>query len=201
MLKRKIVRGSAPVNAPIPQANAKVMKQQQVEEEDVDNDDEGEVSKGRSSLAAAFDSVSLSSSASEIPPGKYEAVVTRLTLQEPDQKGQSVRANFELCSPKFENKNQLVTWFKLLESDHRTPIDGGIKAFKAMLAKLGYELKGVDMEDPNSEIYTEITQEQPGVMLRITYQQANDGNTYQRIIVDSLCSNDVVAQYKDNVPY
>jgi hypothetical protein len=200
MLKRKIVKGSVPVSAPLPQAqaNAKVTKQQPELDETEDSEDR---SKGRSSLAAAFDSVSLSSSASEIPPGKYEAIVSRLTLQEPDQKGQSVRANFELCSPAFDNKNQLVTWFKLLESDHRTPIDGGIKAFKAMLAKLGYELKGADMEDPDSEIYATITQEQPGVTLKISYQQANDGNTYQRILVDSLCDNEVIAQYKDNVPY
>ena len=143
MFKRKIVKGGAPSNAPTPKANANM---QQHEDEDTEMFEEvvhEEVIKGkRSSLAAAFDSVSLSSGAAEVPPGKYEALFTRLTLQAPDQKGQSVRANFELCGPKFDNKNQLVTWFKLLESDHQTPVDGGIKAFKAMLAKLGYELTG-----------------------------------------------------------
>lgn len=200
MLKRKVIKGSAPTGAPKPtsaNANAKPLKQQQAEEEmETPNNDEVEEPIA-DALSAAFDSVPLSSSASEIAPGKYEAIVTRITLQAPDSKGRSVRANFDLCSPKFENKNQLVTWFKILENNLRTPVAGGVKALKIMLGKLGYDPRGSEME----QCFAEITNEQPGVMVNISYQEGNDGVTYQRIIVDGLCDNEVVEAYKDNIPY
>jgi len=195
MLKRKIVRGDAPIGAPSPTANANAKVNPRQVAEEASNIDAEEVVAD--ALTAAFDSVPLSNSASEIPAGKYEGIITRVTLQNPDAKGRSVRVNFELCDPRFENKNQLVTWFKILESDLRTPVAGGVKALKIMLGKLGYDPKGSEME----QAFDEISQDQPGVMLRINYAEGSDGIVYQRIIVDGLCDNEVVETYKDKIPY
>lgn len=177
----------------------------------VDDDDEEEVKpkkkatlladkkpKKKSALAAAFASTPLSNNADDIPAGKYEAIVRDFVLQDPDAKGQSARIHFALCSPDFSESNQITQWFKLLDSDEE-PVEGGIKALGASLAKLGYDMP--DDEDNLEEVFQEITNEKPGVLVKVSYSKDSNGNTWQRAVIQGLCDNEVVQEYKDNVQF
>jgi hypothetical protein len=178
------------------------------EEKDVDDDEEETPKsikksslkkkpaavKGGGGLADAFDSVKGFNNADDVPIGKYEAIIRDVVLQEPDAKGQSARMHFELCSDDFTDANSVTTWFKLQDTDGE-PVRGGLMALKATLAKLGYDPKGDELE----AVFEEITNENPGVLIKISY--TTDSNHYQRIQVDSLCDNEVVEEYKDNVKY
>jgi hypothetical protein len=180
------------------------------DEEEYDDDEEPTVEektptkaakKGSSTTAAksradAFDSVPASNNADNIPAGKYEAIIRSGILQEPDAKGQSVRFSFELCHPDFGDANQITTWFKLFDADGDR-VDGGIRAFKGSMAKLGYEVAFDEIETQLEQI----TEEVPGIVLKVAYTNDRDGNTWQRATIESTCNNDVVQKYKDNIKY
>lgn len=198
MLKKKLV--NKPQSQPQKVSSQTLVdpeEQDDMQEEDAKPKEKGKEKSG--SLADAFNKVSLNAGATGITAGKYEAIVRQIVIQEPDPKGTSIRVNFELCDPEFTDKNQITTWFKVLDKDGAT-VDGGIKACKAMLAKLGYKIDEID-EDELKDCFSEISNENPGVLVKITYQEAKDGNTYQRVQVDSTCDNDVVASYRDNVAF
>jgi hypothetical protein len=72
-----------------------------------------------------------------------------------------------------------------------------IDMFKKSLAKLGIEVKGEDLEDTIQEIHDE----HPGIVLKLTYAKGNDGNIYPRMAIQGPCDNEVVAEYRDQVPY
>jgi hypothetical protein len=112
-----------------------------------------------SSLANAFDAVPASSNADSIPPGKYEAIVRSAVLQEPEAKGQSIRINFELCSPDFGDANQITTWFRIFNAEKEAQA-GGIRAFKGAMAKLGEEVTFGELP----KLLSELTENQPGVV-------------------------------------
>lgn len=150
----------------------------------------------KSALAAAFDRIPLTNNADQIPAGTYEAIIRDIVMQEPDAKGQSVRVHFELCASEFEDGNNITSWFKIVDSEGES-VDGGIRALKQSLAKLGYEVSGVELE----ECFDEISKEKPGVVLKVSYAQDAQGNTWQRAAIQSTCDNEVVAAYKDNIPY
>jgi hypothetical protein len=152
--------------------------------------------KGGKSLAQAFDDVPMSNNADNLPPGKYEAIIKDVVMQAKDAKGQSVRMHFELCSPNLAEANSITTWFKIADADEQI-VGGGIRALKQTLAKLGYEATFDDLE----ECFEQITEEKPGVLLKISYSKDAQGNEWQRAVVEDLCDNDIVAAYKDNVPY
>lgn len=151
---------------------------------------------GRSSLAEAFDNTSATNNADDLPPGKYEAIVKNAVLQEPDAKGQSIRMSFDLCNPDLAENNQVTTWFKLFDANGNK-VDGGIRAFKGTMAKLGYKPKFDELD----EVLAEIMEERPGVLLKVSYSKDRDGNVWQRAVVDSLCDNEVVQEYKENVVF
>lgn len=177
----------------------------EVDEEEADTEEEaapvskrkplgGKVAKKVSNLADVFDSVPMSNNATDVPTGKYEAIIRDVVLQEPDAKGQSARMHFELCDPDFAEANSVTTWFKILDANGE-PVRGGVIALKTTLAKLGYEPAGDEIE----ECFEEITGDNPGVILSISYTP--DSNHYQRVKVDSAADNEVIQAYKDNVAY
>ena len=152
--------------------------------------------KKRKGLASAFDRIPLTNNADEVPAGQYEAIVRDVVLQEADSKGQSVRMHFELCDPQFAEANNITQWFKIVDAQGES-VDGGIRALKQALAKLGYEPSGEELE----ECFEEISGDKPGVVLKVSYSKDDSGNTWQRAIIQAPCDNDVVAEYKDNVAY
>jgi hypothetical protein len=156
-----------------------------------------DVSAGKKkSLAQAFDEVPASNNADNTPPGKYEAILKDVVMQAKDAKGQSVRMHFELCGDGFQDRNSVTTWFKVFDPEENT-VQGGIRALKQTLAKLGYE----PTFDELDECFEQITQEKPGVLLKISYSKDAQGNEWQRAVVEDLCDNEIIAAYKDNVPY
>lgn len=151
--------------------------------------------KSKSALAAAFDSVPLSGSASDVPSGKHEAIIRQAVVQARDERGQSIRFNFELCEPEYGDANRLVKWYRVFDGEGQ-PVDWMINMLKNDLARMGVEIEGDELEDTLQEI----TDVNPGIMLKVSYAKGSDGNTYQRLAIDSECDNDVVQAYKDNVP-
>lgn len=199
MLKRKIVKqASPPSNAPKAKTNSdppeptKPKPTRPAEEEEEEETEGAGVGAGkkRGSWAGAFDSVPLSNNA-EVSPGVYEAIVRKVLLQPQDERGQSVRFNCELCSPEFEGKNSIAIWFQILDKDGE-PKEGGIKALRFTLARLGYEPSADELE----EAFEEINEEQPGILLEAYHNQG-----YTNYRVKDVCDNDVVEAYKDNIPY
>lgn len=132
-------------------------------------------------------------SASDIPPGRYEAIVVGAVLQEPNQKGQSLRVNFELCTEDLAT-NEVPTWFKFYAADG-TINEFGIRLWKMALTKLGYE----DVkEDDLPELLEQIMEDRPGAIVKISYETVVGYSTpFQRVEVEAPCDNDVVAAYKD----
>jgi hypothetical protein len=177
--------------APKGKKGAKKSAPRRRSEEDDEEDEE-------ESLAAAFDAVPASNNADDVKPGKYEAIISSVVLQDWDPKGRSVRMKFELCDPELSDQNQVTTWFKLFDAD-RQAFEVGTSIFKRTMAKLGYD--GDDVKFKKLEkLFAEISEEQPGVIVSISYNQTTTGR-WQRVNIDDLCDNDVVQAYKDNVAY
>jgi hypothetical protein len=146
------------------------------------------------SLASFFDKaiVTVSGDADNIPIGNYEAIITEVVEMPFDSlKGQSVRMKFELCDPDLENKNQVTTWFKVVNANEEVN-QGGARAFMATLTRLGYK---VSSGEEARAAMAEIGEEQPGVIVKISY--SNDPEKWQRAVVMNTCDNDVVEAYKD----
>ena len=171
---------------------------------EADSDDTGK--KKKLSRAEAFNTVSVTGNADDIPSGRYEAIIRNVTLQLPDVKGQSVRWNFELCNLELGDSNKVVTWNKLFYDDN-SPCVPGIQIMKQSLAKIGYTNIEIDPEDDDlqglQKVFEEITDadEKVGVILEITYNKGNDGRSWQRLRIDSACDNDVVQEYRDTIKY
>lgn len=162
-------------------------------EQEEEQEQEAKPAKKKGSWAAAFDSVPLTNNATGVKAGeKYEAIIRKAVLQPEDEKGQSVRMNCELCSEDFSKANQVAIWFKISDSDGDS-VDGGVKALRITLAKLEYEeVTSDNLED----ILAEINETQPGVILK---PNLKDG--YLNYRVEELCDNEVVQEYRDNIPY
>lgn len=160
------------------------------------------------SLAGRFNAIvkSFSNNASDIPPGMYEAVISEAVLQEPDTKGQSVRLKFELCSPDFEGQNVLTNWFRIFDVEGE-PFAGGIKSLAYNLARLGvgFDFDGLttkeEVEEHIGEVLAGITEEKPGIIAKVVNNPGNDGRIFTNVSVEKPCDNDLVQEYKDNVPY
>lgn len=162
-------------------------------EPEEDNEQE-EVQPKKGSWAAAFDSVPLNNNATGVRIGEvYEAVIRKAVLQPPDDKGQSVRMNLELCAPEFveKGKNGIALWFRITDKDD-DPFEGGIKALRITFAKMGLEVESDNLE----ETLKSITEEMPGVLVKTS---SKEGYTNYRI--EDLCDSPLIQEYKDNIPY
>ena len=144
-------------------------------------------------LRVAIDRTSASGDADNIPAGSYEAMVTEIVMQPFDPaKGQSLRMKFQLCGSDWEGK-KVATWFKILDA-HKQPAEFTIGKLKGVFAKLGYKLTYEAMDG----VIEEIKEAQPGVILKINYQNV-EGTRYQRVEVMDICDNDVIQEFKDRV--
>jgi len=99
---------------------------------------------------------------STLEPGKYEAILYDLELQQANAAGISIRATFVIARPDLLGRKHFV-FFRMMGSDWKTPDEWGPVFLKRMLGKLGY-----DPEEVNDEMLTEISEQQPGVVLRVT---------------------------------
>lgn len=159
----------------------------------VEEEEEEDTPATKGSLDHVMKNVSLSNNASDVPAGTHEAIIQEFVLQAPDTKGRSVRVKFEMIEEPFAGKT-MTTWFKMLQDDLITEVEGGVRALKLALAKLGYEEPSSEKE--LTKYLAEITKEHPGVLIRVTY----DGQ-WTRIRIDDRSDSDVVEAYKDNIPY
>jgi hypothetical protein len=50
-------------------------------------------------------------------------------------------------------------------------------------------------------LLAEITDEHPGVILRISYRKDGNGTTWQRVEVEGPCDDDVIRELKASIPY
>jgi hypothetical protein len=154
-------------------------------------------SKSKSALSQAFAAVPMTNNADDLPPATYEAILRAGVLQDADARGQSVRFNFDLCDPRFSEANNVAAWRKLLDENDE-PVGGGVRTLYNDLAKLGYE-KPAD-EDELIEILDDITNEQYGVLVKISYRKW-EGNDYQTVNIVGKCDNEVVQEYRENVKF
>jgi hypothetical protein len=191
--------------------------EEEVDEEEIIDEDEDEVDeeeeektnkktksrdeeqKPTRSRAEAFNTVTVAGTSNNVKTGKYEAVIRSVVLQEMDTRGQSVRYNFDLVDPEYEENNKLVTWSKLFRGDESV-VDVAVRILKRQLVKLGYKEDEINF-DLLPEIFEEITNENPGVILKISYNKGNDGIEYQRIEIDDVCESEMIDDYKDRVVF
>lgn len=140
----------------------------------------------------AYNAIGAGSAGSDVPAGKYEAVVFNATLEEPSQRGQAVRLNFALADENLSESEQMPTWFRLFNPD-RSPNSGGIRAWKDTLARLGYS--DVPFDELPAVLAT-IVDDKPGVVINLKYREYQ-GRKYPNIYVEGLCDNEVIARFKE----
>jgi hypothetical protein len=166
------------------------------------------VAKKKGSLGAALGSVPLTNNAKGVPEGNHEAIITEFVIQKPDHKGQSVRIKFELVDPEFAEggKNVITGWYKLMGTKESLdePNEGGMRAFKMALAKLGYDPDELDeSEDPEQaylDVLDEIERDKRGVIVKISYDPSYPEYPRTRI-EDGEADTELIQAYKDNIPY
>lgn len=197
LMKKKLASRSLPSKDISSKKTPDPPKRREPELEENKQEEEGAQAqpKKKGSWAVAFDSVPLNNNAAGVRIGEvYEAIIRKAVLQPPDDKGQSVRMNCELCAPEFveKGKNGIALWFRIVDKDG-DPFEGGIKALRITFAKMGFEVDSDNLE----ETLESISEEHPGVLIKTT---SKDGYTnYQ--VVDRCDDSPLVQEYKDNIPY
>lgn len=217
MLKKKLIPSKLTVKKklPPPPVEDEVEDEVDVEEEPGEEKEEDEEEdeeetprptkkkgKAKSALARAFAAVPLSGN-SIMKAGLYLAIVRSFILQPPDARGISVRINVELCDPEIEEADRhRVDWRKIIDADGQ-PVGGGIRAFANDLAHLGYEIPDIDedFEDNLQAIFDEIGKERPGINLKVFNQRGNDGTEYAHFAIQGVSEDEVIEEYKNNIPF
>ena len=155
----------------------------------------------KGSLGAVFRSVPLNSNAKNIPEGLHEAVLTRFVIQQPNTKGQKAMAEYALVNPDFGEKNKVQGWFGIM--DEKGEAAKGLYWFKIALSKLGYDTDKFDEEEDPTDLYEqaleEITDEQPGVLIKISYNA--DYPDSPNVRLEDQADSQLIQEYKDNVPF
>jgi hypothetical protein len=156
----------------------------------------GGTSSRKDAITKAFANTPLSNNEEDLPKGLYDAILSELVLQDfEDGKGQFVRTKYELCTPDFEGRI-IPQWWKILDKDGK-PIEFPFQMMKEALAKLGYNPKDYD---ELQEVCEEVTDQKPGVSIKISYQEYQ-GSERVRVTIQGEQDNDVIQEYKDSVPY
>lgn len=131
----------------------------------------------KTSKAKSFDETS---TGSDVPDGKYEAIIKDMVYQEPDAKGRSVRFTVVFASEQVRGE-EITNWFRILEPDQETAAQGA-KFFKRAMAVLGYkDIKLADIE----EACDEITKDNPGVLVQKKNNEGFDNVYINGLIEDS----------------
>jgi hypothetical protein len=160
----------------------KQVKAKQVEQEP----DQAETTS--MSEADLFDSTK---AAGSIEPGKYEAVIGELVLQDKDEKGRSVRIKYEIASEGEMRGEQATQWYKIFD-EHGQPAKGS-QFLKKDLAVLGYpDVKFKELE----EVFEEIVEKDLGVLIQVKLNQG-----YTNVYLQGLAEgSETIDDYLQNRP-
>lgn len=143
------------------------------------DNDEDEESGG----ADAFDKTKAQGA---IDPGKYDALIAELVLQDKDEKGQSVRMKYEIATDGDFRGQSVAQFYKILEADGLA--GKGAAFLKKDLAILGYpDVKYADLETA----FEEIVQKEMGVVITVK-QNGTFTNCYLGGVSED---SEVVAEY------
>lgn len=118
-----------------------------------------------SSPDAMYDEViSRSKEFSTLEPGRYEAIVNEIVGLPMKETGGFIRAEFIIADPdsKLLGRRHSML-FQMKEADGRTDAQWGPVFYQRMMGKLGYP-----KENRGKAAREEISQEKPGVILKIT---------------------------------
>lgn len=140
-------------------------------------------SSSANSRAAAFDSAK---AFGEIDPGKYEAVIVEVVLQDEDDKGQSVRLKIEIATEGDMQGEEAVQFYKIFNADGTT--GKGASFLKRDLALLGHEdVSFGDLE----QVFEEISDAHTGIVVTVKKNGA-----YTNVYLQGLCEDtDVIDSY------
>jgi hypothetical protein len=92
----------------------------------------------------------------------------------------------------------MTHWFNIIDKSGE-PVDWMITNLRVALAKLGIEVTGDELEGTIQEIND--SRPHVGALIKLTYKEGKDGNTYPRFAIQGQCDNEVVEAYRDNIPY
>lgn len=147
--------------------------------------DREEEQESTGSAASAFDNAKAQGS---VAPGKYEAVIEELVLQDADEKGQSVRIKYGIATAGDERNNKVAQWYKILEADESE--GKGASFLKKDLAILGYpDVRFADLEDA----FKEIVEKDLGVLVTV-----KQNGQFTNVYLSGLCEDqDVIDEYLD----
>lgn len=136
--------------------------------------------------AGAFDSTKPQGA---VEPGKYEGVIEEMVLQDPDEKGQSVRLKYGIATAGDFRGVQVTQWYKILEADNTA--GKGAAFLKKDLAILGYpDVKFADLE----QAFEEIVEKNIGVLMTVKQNGA-----FTNVYLGGLCEDsDVIDEYLDS---
>lgn len=134
----------------------------------------------RSSFASAFDETppATGMSGSDVPPGKYEAIITYAALKDENDKGQAVLIKYEIADEGDSQGKTLHSYYTVF--DKSGGVGKGMGFLRRDLAKLGYsDLSGEQVE----EALEEVAKDQLGVAITV---KVKDGwtNVYLDGIVE-----------------
>jgi hypothetical protein len=171
-----------PVTRQTKQAKAKPV------EKEAEEPEEKETSDRSMSEADLFDSTK---AMGVIEPGKYEALISELVLQDKDEKGRSVRIKYEIASEGEMRGEQATQWYKIFDEAGQPA--KGAQFLKKDLAVLGYaDVKFKELE----EVFDEIVEKQLGVLIQVKLNQG-----YTNVYLQGLSEgSDVITDYLENRP-
>lgn len=123
-----------------------------------------------------------------VDPGKYEALIGELVLQDKDDKGQSVRMKYEIATAGEFRGQSVAQFYKILEADGKA--GKGAAFLKKDMAVLGYsDVKYADLETA----FEEIVNKEIGVLVTV-----KQNGTFTNVYLGGLCEDtDVIAEYLD----
>jgi hypothetical protein len=111
-------------------------------------------------------------------------------------------AEYALVDPQYGEKNKVQGWFGLV--DEGGDPGKGLRWFKLALSKLGYDTEEMDAaEEDTAALYEqaleEISEEQPGVLIKISYNA--DYPDSPNVRLEDVSDSELIEAYKDNVPF
>lgn len=114
-----------------------------------------------------------------VDPGKYEAIIGEMVLQPEDEKGQSVRVNFEIATDGEFRGEKLAQFYKCFEANGDP--GKGLNFLKRDLAILGKpDVKFSELED----VFQEIVDAQTGVLITV-----KQNGQYTNVYLNGLCED------------
>jgi hypothetical protein len=119
-----------------------------------------------------------------IDAGKYVALISEMVLMEPNEKGQSVRVEYEIAT-EGEFRGQKVTQFyKIFEADES--VGKGAAFLKKDLAVLGYsDVSFADLE----EAFNTIVEQNVGVNVTVKHNEQ-----FTNVYINSLCEDSSIVE-------